>query len=182
MRKVQQVSLLRVVRPQCVCSAGRHPIRQNIHYAYAYGCLCCGGSAEWLFFDISLTGFTRDPSLQYIGMFVVSTPARGHAPVDVFGGFLGWGGLIKFIRTSTHTSCYATGRFLGLPHTPNQLHIHTTHTKTADKTCPNSRSTVLVCCCGAKPSQARFSTNLANFVLELKKQGETFARRSGHTN
>ena len=98
------------------------------------------------------------------------------------GDFLGWGGLIKFIRTSTHTSCYATGRFLGLPHTPNQLHIHTTHTKTADKTCPNSRSTVLVCCCGAKPSQARFSTNLANFVLELKKQGETFARRSGHTN
>ena len=97
------------------------------------------------------------------------------------GDFWGWGGLIKFIRTSTHTSCYATGRSLGLPHTPNQLHIHT-HTKTADKTCPNSGSTVLVCCCGAKPSQARFSTNLVNFVLELKKQGETFARRSGHTN
>ena len=41
------------------------------------------------------------------------------------GDFWGWGGLIKFIRTSTHTSCYATGRSLGLPHTPNQLHIHT---------------------------------------------------------
>ena len=74
-------------------------------------------------------------------MFVVSTPVRGHARVDILGvGVGGWGGMLTFIATattqyillhfhtyvmlrcctfsctSTHTSCYAAARSPALPH------------------------------------------------------------------